>query len=468
MLRLFKQFYPIRNIFFVFGEGILIFISVITISVLIQNININNLNALLYLKAFLITLICQVCLYYNEMYDVKIVDDYHTLLGNLARALGSASIILSGVHFVLGDAIISNKTFIYSLILISILVISWRFLYNIILDHGVFKKKIAVVGQSELIETILEEISDKRDSGYQIIYICPNGDLPYPQLEQKLTTKSIGENYGKLNELILSLGIRLLVADTVNTEKSMNLENELLECRISGVNIMDGYSFYEMAAGKLDVKRIKQSWLIYSEGFQTSPHHRFVKRIIDYALSLTLGVLVLPVVLLTALFIKIDSPGPVFFSQERMGKGRVNYKMFKFRSMTENAEKKSGPAWSGENDSRVTFVGKYIRNFRIDELPQLWNVLKGDMSFVGPRPEREFFVNQLEKVIPHYGIRFAVKPGITGWAQVNYGYGATVEDAVEKLNYDLYYIKNASFAMDIYIVFRTTKTVILGVESGNI
>lgn len=466
MLRLFKQFYPIRNIFFILGEGFLIFITVITISGFFQNIDIKSLNYLLYLKAFLIALICQICLYYNEMYDVKIVEDYHVLLGNMARALGSASIILSGVHFVLGDEIISNKAFIYSLIMVAILVISWRFLYNIILERGLFNKEIAIVGQSQLIETILMEISEKRDSGYQVIYLCTNDDTPYPQFDQKVTTQFTGENYDGFHELILSSGIKLIVADTVDTKDSASLESELLKCRISGINIIDGYSFYEMAAGKLNVKQIKQSWLIYSEGFQTSHHHRFVKRLIDYTLSLSIAILVSPIILLTSILIKVDSPGPVFFSQERMGKGRVNYKMYKFRSMRVDAEDKSGPAWSGKNDSRVTVIGKFIRNFRIDELPQLWNVLKGDMSFIGPRPEREFFVNQLETEIPHYGIRFAVKPGITGWAQVNYGYGATVEDAVEKLNYDLYYIKNASFAMDIFIIFRTTKTVILGVESG--
>jgi lipopolysaccharide/colanic/teichoic acid biosynthesis glycosyltransferase len=150
------------------------------------------------------------------------------------------------------------------------------------------------------------------------------------------------------------------------------------------------------------------------------------------------------------------------FSQERVGRKKRPYKIHKFRSMVVDAEKKSGPVWAEDNDDRITRVGHFIRKWRVDELPQLWNVLKGDMSFVGPRPEREFFINELEKIIPYYAERFTVKPGITGWAQVSYGYGASVEDTVEKLNYDLFYIKNMSFFMDIVIIFRTVKTVIFG------
>ena len=166
--------------------------------------------------------------------------------------------------------------------------------------------------------------------------------------------------------------------------------------------------------------------------------------------------------MLVALLIKLDSRGPVIFSQERVGERREIYRVRKFRSMVADAEKHSGPMWAQDNDARVTRVGRIIRKSRIDEIPQLWNVLKGEMSFVGPRPERDFFVKDLEKQIPYYGERFTVRPGITGWAQINYGYGATVEDAIEKLNYDLFYIKNMSIWMDLMIVLRTTKIVLFG------
>jgi exopolysaccharide biosynthesis polyprenyl glycosylphosphotransferase len=169
-----------------------------------------------------------------------------------------------------------------------------------------------------------------------------------------------------------------------------------------------------------------------------------------------------PLILIVALLIKIDSKGPVFFSQERCGQYHRPYRVYKFRSMVENAEQESGPKWAEEDDPRITRVGRFIRKLRIDELPQLWNVLKGDMSFVGPRPERPFFVEQLEKKIPYFRERFVVKPGITGWAQVSYGYAASEEDAIEKLNYDLFYIKNMSILLDLVIIFRTVKIVLFG------
>ena len=178
-------------------------------------------------------------------------------------------------------------------------------------------------------------------------------------------------------------------------------------------------------------------------------------------------ILLLPILLVTAILIKLESKGPVFYSQERMGMNNKPYKIFKFRSMTMDAEKTSGPVWARVHDSRVTRVGHYIRKWRIDEIPQLWNVLRGDMSFVGPRPERQYFIEQLEEQIPFFNIRSIVKPGITGWAQVNYGYGATVEDAEEKLNYDLFYIKNATIFMDLVIIVSTVKTVLLGVKNGS-
>ena len=202
-------------------------------------------------------------------------------------------------------------------------------------------------------------------------------------------------------------------------------------------------------------------WLIFSEGFKKSHIRRVIKYILDLILSVILLIILLPVIITTAILIKIDSKGPVIFSQERVGQKKKIYWIYKFRSMVPDAEKQSGPEWAKENDNRVTHVGKFIRKWRIDEIPQILNVIKGDMSFVGPRPEREYFVNKLEGVIPYYRERFAVKPGITGWAQVSYGYGASVKDAVEKLNFDLFYIKNLSTLMDLMIIFCTVKTVLL-------
>ena len=236
--------------------------------------------------------------------------------------------------------------------------------------------------------------------------------------------------------------------------------NELLRCRTGGIEILDGNSFYEMLAGKLVVKQTNPGWFIFSEGFHKSFAKRFTKRFLDMVLSLILLIVHLPVMFVLAVLIKLDSRGPVIFSQDRVGQNRKIYMMHKFRSMVDDAEKDSGPVWADDDDSRITRVGRVIRKLRMDEIPQLWNVLKGEMSFVGPRPEREYFVKELEEAIPYYGTRFTVKPGITGWAQISYGCGASVDDAVKKLDYDLFYIKNMSIFMDLMIVLRTIKIVL--------
>jgi sugar transferase (PEP-CTERM system associated) len=237
---------------------------------------------------------------------------------------------------------------------------------------------------------------------------------------------------------------------------------ELLQCRLDGLEVIDGNTFVEMLTGKLIVRNLNPGWLIFSDGFQKSPLQEILKRVADIVFSLVLLVLLLPLMAVVAVLIKLDSKGPIIFSQQRAGKGRHLYQIFKFRSMVQDAEKATGPVWAGEGDTRITRVGKIIRRLRIDELPQIWDVLKGDMSFVGPRPEREVFIKELVKQVPYYDARLTVKPGITGWAQINYSYGASVEDAVEKLNYDLFYIKNMSFLMDMLIILRTVKIVLFG------
>jgi len=229
---------------------------------------------------------------------------------------------------------------------------------------------------------------------------------------------------------------------------------------VEGINILDGSTFYEELTGKLIVEQIKPSWLIFSDGFRKSWLRRVVKRIADIASSAILLVLTGPLMAAVAILIKLDSPGPVIFSQERVGQHKRPYMVHKFRSMVADAEQHTGPVWAKDEDDRITRVGRVIRKLRIDELPQLWNVLKGEMSMVGPRPERAHFVEQLEAVIPFYRERFSVKPGITGWAQVSYGYGASVDDAIEKLNYDLFYIKNLSIFIDIMIMLKTVKIVL--------
>jgi sugar transferase (PEP-CTERM system associated) len=219
---------------------------------------------------------------------------------------------------------------------------------------------------------------------------------------------------------------------------------------------------YERLTGKILVDDLKPSWLIFSDGFVISRWTRFVKRLIDVVLA-TIGVVAsAPLAVVTAIAVKLDSEGPVLYGQERVGEGGRPFTVWKFRSMRQDAERGGRPIWATDQDDRITRVGRFIRKTRLDELPQFWNVLRGDMSFVGPRPERPFFVEQLAKEIPFYQQRHAVKPGLTGWAQVKYQYGSSVEDAMEKLRYDLYYIKHLSVSLDVSIVFDTVKVILFG------
>ncbi len=231
---------------------------------------------------------------------------------------------------------------------------------------------------------------------------------------------------------------------------------------MQGVKVEDATSWLEKISGKIEVENLYPSWLVFNEGFRRSAVFIVVRRMLSILISLTGLILALPLLPVIMLVIRLDSKGPVFYTQTRMGKGGRLFKVVKFRTMRQDAESGSGPQWAGNNDPRVTRVGKFLRTSRLDEIPQLWCVLKGDMAFVGPRPERPEFIEMLSKEIPYYGVRHMVRPGVTGWAQIKYKYGSTIEDAREKLQYDLYYIKNASIGLDLVIMFQTVKIVLLG------
>ena len=238
--------------------------------------------------------------------------------------------------------------------------------------------------------------------------------------------------------------------------------DELLRCRLQGIQVTDYLSFWEREAGQIDIDHVGAGWLAFAEGFRLNLPRRAVKRTVDVVVALLFITFTFPIMLLTALAIKLDSRGSIFFSQDRVGlDGRI-FKVLKLRSMRDDAEKDGVPVWSPHGDDRVTRVGRFIRKTRIDELPQVLNVLKGDMSFIGPRPERPFFVEQIRKEMPFYDLRHRVRPGITGWAQVNYPYGANMEDAKKKLAYDLYYVKNNDSLLDAAILVQTVRVVLFG------
>jgi len=263
-----------------------------------------------------------------------------------------------------------------------------------------------------------------------------------------------------LSELVRGLGIKEVVVAVREQRGGVLPLTELIECRVSGVPVTDLAGIYERVRGEVPLESLKASWLIYGQGFEQGGLRTFVKRTFDIAVSAALLVLALPVMIVTALAVRLDSPGPVIYRQERVGRGGRVFTCLKFRSMRADAEQDGVPRWALKSDPRVTRIGSFIRKSRIDELPQLLNVIKGEMSLVGPRPERPEFVNELKRTISYYDLRHSVKPGVTGWAQVRYSYGASVEDARKKLQFDLYYVKNHSLFLDLLILVETVRVVL--------
>jgi sugar transferase (PEP-CTERM system associated) len=328
-----------------------------------------------------------------------------------------------------------------------------------VLSKGIFDQKIIVLGSSDTAKTIAREIQETKDCGYNIAAIISKSNWQHSKNTQ--IDYILQDNFTHICDIALQKNVRKIIV-ALKEKRGRFPIKELLKCRVSGIEVIEGSSFFEMLTGKLIVEETNPSWLIFSNGFQKTRTRKFLKRLTDLVISTIMLTALSPLIALVAILIKLDSRGPVLFPQERVGQNHKPYMVHKFRSMCDDAEKMCGPVWAQDNDPRITRVGNIIRKTRIDEIPQLWNVLKGEMRFVGPRPEREHFVKELMEKIPYYGERFTVKPGLTGWAQVSYGYGASVEDAIEKLNYDLFYIKNMSILMDFMIVARTIKTVLFG------
>ena len=460
MLRLLKQYFPIRNIIFFLFEGIIIFGSVLLSTVILTYSDSLLFDLLLVLRIALVTVICQTCLYYNDLYDFSIASSYSEMGIRLFQALGITSIALAFVYFFFPLVIIDQDVFILSLLFLLVFIVGWRIGYIHILNRGIFNENIVLLGSGGLAKDIYTEIIQNIDCGYTVSVMIPDSpEDTYPMdIDPAVNIKTLKSD---LLSTARKFGVRKIIVALKEMRGNFPTE-ALVECRTAGIEVISGSTFYETLSGKVVVTKIPPSWLIFSDGFRKSRLRTVLKRLEDVLLSTVLLILLSPLLLVVSVVIKLDSRGPLFFTQDRVGQYRKEYNMRKFRSMIDNAEKETGPVWAMDNDTRVTRVGRVIRKFRIDELPQLWEVLTGKMSLVGPRPERAFFTQDLETRIPFYNQRFNVKPGITGWAQISYDYGATVEDAVEKLNYDLFYIKNMSLMLDFVIILRTVKTVLFG------
>jgi sugar transferase (PEP-CTERM system associated) len=364
-----------------------------------------------------------------------------------------------------------------------VILFAWRLLFHWIMRQANFNDRILVLGIGESARDLVREIAGRGKTGHEVVGVVelPNtgedqrstnvGSFSAEPLQEKASKVRLFQvdEQGELKETDSSQTLPEVVARLEADSIAVALTDsrgkmpvrELLAIKLAGVIIEESQALFERVTGKIPIGAMRPSYLIFNKGFTTNPTANLGKRILDIILALAVFSVSWWMMLLTALAVRLNSRGPVLFRQERCGHHGRPFTLLKFRSMTADAEATSGPVWAQSNDPRITSVGSFIRKTRLDELPQVFNVLLGDMSMIGPRPERPHFVESLSQEIPYFNQRHIVKPGLTGWAQINYPYGNTVEDSKHKLQFDLFYIKHQSFLFDLWILFSTIKTVVL-------
>jgi sugar transferase (PEP-CTERM system associated) len=390
------------------------------------------------------------------LYQAKQRLDIESVLARVVVGVGIAAVAVAVIAFVLPigmDGPLWASSFGLSLVLLALTRI---FLWRWWADHEVFKRTVLVYGAGSRAASLLKlrRRSDRR--GFEIAAF-----IPAPGDSQVFAHERVRTIEGSLNNYALANNVDEVVMAMDDRRQGFPI-GELLACKFSGVAVVDLVSFLERETGKVKVSLVNPSWLIFSEGFRIRPRIGIGPRIVDLVFALALLAVAAPVMLVVAVAIVITDGRPVLYRQKRVGLRGETFTLHKFRTMTNNAEQDGKPQWATENDARVTRVGKTIRKLRLDELPQLFNVLGGTMSLVGPRPERPEFVEHLARQIPYYHERHCVTPGITGWAQLCYPYGSSDEDAVEKLEYDLYYIKHKSLIFDLMVLLQTAEVVLWG------
>ena len=398
--------------------------------------------------------------YYSDLYAIDQTLSIHELLHRFVAGLGVACIVIGIISYPIPN--FGKSIYISEMIVMGMSLGLWRLGFMRVIQQAGIRAKVLIVGTRTIGRMVAEELYLKKTLGMDVVGFVGENDgqmtLSYgnPRKVQIPIFAPLS-----LSDLIASNDVnRILLAGAGHFPQSYN--KELVAVRTMGVPIEDCHSFYERLASKIAITDLPPEWIALSEGFRRDRLILAAKRVIDVLVAFLGLILSAPLALVTAIAIKSESSGPVFYRQERVGQNEKRFTLFKFRSMAEGAEDQMGPVWAAENDPRVTSVGAIIRKLRIDEIPQMINVLKGEMSFVGPRPERPYFVEQLKQTIPYYDLRHSVKPGITGWAQISYQYGDSERDAIEKLQYDLYYIKHMSPVFDLQIIFESIKVILFG------
>jgi sugar transferase (PEP-CTERM system associated) len=410
-------------------------------------------------RALVITFFCQTCMYLLDLYNFRLSHTWGEVLFALAIAIGFVCLGIGLLSYAIPKFGVAGKMYYLSILIASVSLLLWRVLFEIYITRYSSHENILIVGTGEVARQLGEEVRNRKRLGFHLV-----GFINAPPEKSSPHGGQAGEILGdpaQMGRIIEQYHVDKVVV-AITERRGEYPVKEMLALRVGGYQVVEWPGFFEKLAGRIPIDSLAPSFFIFNEGFRKNRFSLLIRRVLSAIVAGVFLVLLLPVFLVVAVFIKLDSFGPVLYSQIRVGQHNIPIRIYKFRSMRDDAEKNGDAVWAVENDPRITRVGRFLRKTRIDELPQLFNVLIGELEFVGPRPERPEFVEKLQGMISYYPLRHTVKPGITGWAQVMFHYGSTIDESKEKLQYDLFYIKNMSLKLDLLILFHTFKIVLLG------
>ena len=462
MFRLFGQDIPIRSLILVVSDMVLLTFSIIGATWL----RLRNAEMVeeyfsqedFLIKIIVVLVVCLVCFYYNDLYDLRMVAKRWELVIRLAQALGAACLVLSLLYFLIPDLMLGRGVFAVSAILGAANLVAWRLFVDASVEFFRPQQRVLVAGTGSAGIRLVRELIAHPELQFNVVgFLDELGD----KVGQRLVNPGVIGTVSGIEDWAHQEQVDCVVLSFAERRGQMPLE-QLLRLKVGGhVRIEDAHTMYERLTGRIMLERLSPSWLILSEGFKKTALQRFLKRLIDIVIASIGCLLLIPLMLLISAAIYLESGRPIFFRQRRIGYKGQEFDMLKFRSMRRDSEK-DGAKWAAQGDPRITRVGSFIRKYRLDEIPQFVNVLRGEMSVVGPRPEQPWLVTMLEQKILYYQQRHLVRPGITGWAQIRYRYGSSIEDAETKLEYDLFYIKHLSPLFDLAIAFRTVQVMLFG------
>ena len=403
------------------------------------------------------------CMHYFDLYDTSVLTNQREVLIRLTQALGTVYSFSVLVYYFYPPLELGRGIFVIGLIFAALLLFFWRGLFSKINSVPEFADRALIFGEGPLADLIETEFESRPELGLRVVgRVLPteNGNRHngYQPSEFPCDPRETETADDLSNTVKLLRATRIVVA--MGDRRGKLPVDVLLSLKCRGLQVQDGVEVYEAITGKVPIESIRLGWLLFSPGFRASRFHLVYKRSASIVVSIFGLLLSLPLLPFIILAIKLTSPGAALYRQKRVGREGVVFYCYKFRTMRADAEADTGATWALDDDPRITRVGKFLRMARLDEIPQLWNVLKGDMSLVGPRPERPEFTEYLSREIPYYQLRQTVRPGITGWAQIRYKYASSLEDAREKLRYDLFYIKNMSVGLDLLVFFQTVKVIL--------